>query len=44
MKTEAMLGAAARMDRIAFESMEFFVSMMINKNVPDHKENPRFGC
>jgi oxaloacetate decarboxylase alpha subunit len=40
MKTEAMLGAAAQMDRIGFESMEFFVSIMIKKYVREHKENP----
>ena len=40
MKTEAMLGAAAYMDRIGFESMEFFVSIMIKKYVREHKENP----
>ena len=40
MKTEAMLGAAAHMDRIGFESMEFFVSIMIKKYVREHKENP----
>ena len=40
MKTDAMLGAAAQMDRIGFESMEFFVSIMIKKYVREHKENP----
>ena len=40
MKTETMLGAAAQMDRIGFESMEFFVSIMIKKYVREHKENP----
>jgi oxaloacetate decarboxylase (Na+ extruding) subunit alpha len=40
MKTEAMLGAATQMDRIGFESMEFFVSIMIKKYVREHKENP----
>ena len=40
MKTAAMLGAAAQMDRIGFESMEFFVSIMIKKYVREHKENP----
>jgi oxaloacetate decarboxylase alpha subunit len=40
MKTEAMLGAAAQMDRIGFESMEFFVSIMIKKYVRELKENP----
>jgi oxaloacetate decarboxylase (Na+ extruding) subunit alpha len=40
MKTAAMLGAAAQMDRVGFESMEFFVSIMIKKYVREHKENP----
>ncbi|MBM2802801.1 MAG: Pyruvate carboxyltransferase protein [Deltaproteobacteria bacterium] len=40
MKTDAMLGAAAEMDRIGFESMEFFVSIMIKKYVRELKENP----
>src|SRR6185503_14943235 len=40
MKTDAMLGAAAQMDRIGFESMEFFVSIMIKKYIREHKENP----
>lgn len=40
MKTDAMLGAAPNMDRIGFESMEFFVSIMIKKYVREHKENP----
>jgi oxaloacetate decarboxylase alpha subunit len=40
MKTDAMLGAASQMDRIGFESMEFFVSIMIKKYVREHKENP----
>ena len=39
MKTDAMLGAAAQMDRIGFESMEFFVSIMIKKYVRELKEN-----
>lgn len=30
MKTGAMLPIAEQMDRIGFESMEFFVSIMIN--------------
>jgi isopropylmalate/homocitrate/citramalate synthase len=34
MKTDAMLGAAHDMDRIGFESMEFFVSIMIKKVRP----------
>ena len=40
MKTASMLGAAGEMDRIGFESMEFFVSIMIKKYVREHKENP----
>ncbi len=40
MKTDAMLGAAAQMDRIGFESMEFFVSIMIKKYVRELKQNP----
>ena len=40
MKTAAMLPIAAQMDRIGFESMEFFVSIMIKKYVREHKENP----
>ena len=40
MKTDAMLGAAQDMDRIGFESMEFFVSIMIKKYVRELKENP----
>jgi oxaloacetate decarboxylase (Na+ extruding) subunit alpha len=40
MKTDAMAGAAEAMDRIGFESMEFFVSIMIKKYVREHKENP----
>jgi oxaloacetate decarboxylase alpha subunit len=40
MKTGAMLPIAAQMDRIGFESMEFFVSIMIKKYVREHKENP----
>ncbi len=40
MKTSAMLPIAAQMDRIGFESMEFFVSVMIKKYVREHKENP----
>ena len=40
MKTGAMLPIAAQMDRIGFESMEFFVSVMIKKYVREHKENP----
>ncbi len=40
MRTADMLGAAERMDSIGFESMEFFVSIMIKKYVREHKENP----
>ena len=40
MKTGAMLGAATQMDRIGFESIEFFVSIMIKKYVRELKENP----
>jgi oxaloacetate decarboxylase alpha subunit len=40
MKTDAMLGAAAAMDRIGFESLEFFVSIFIKKYVREHRENP----
>jgi oxaloacetate decarboxylase alpha subunit len=40
MKTGAMLPIAAQMDRLGFESMEFFVSVMIKKYVREHKENP----
>jgi len=40
MKTAAMLPIAAQLDRIGFESMEFFVSIMIKKYVREHKENP----
>ncbi len=40
MKTAAMLPIAGQMDRIGFESMEFFVSIMIKKYVREHKENP----
>src|SRR5262245_19121441 len=40
MKTGAMLPIAAQMDRVGFESMEFFVSIMIKKYVREHKENP----
>lgn len=40
MKTDAMLGAAAPMDQIGFESAEFFVSIMIKKYVRELKENP----
>jgi oxaloacetate decarboxylase alpha subunit len=40
MKTAAMLPIAAQMDRVGFESMEFFVSVMIKKYIREHKENP----
>jgi oxaloacetate decarboxylase alpha subunit len=40
MKVGAMLPAAEPMDRAGFESMEFFVSVMIKKYVREHKENP----
>jgi len=40
MKTDSMLGAAAAMDHVGFESMEFFVSIMIKKYVRELKENP----
>jgi oxaloacetate decarboxylase alpha subunit len=40
MKTATMLPIAAQMDRIGFESMEFFVSIMIKKYVRELKENP----
>ena len=40
MRTGAMLSIAEQMDRAVFESMEFFVSVMIKKYVREHKENP----
>jgi oxaloacetate decarboxylase (Na+ extruding) subunit alpha len=40
MKTAAMLGAAEAMDRIGFESLEFFVSIFIKKYIREHEENP----
>ena len=40
MRTGAMLPIAAKMDQAGFESMEFFVSIMIKKYVREHKENP----
>jgi oxaloacetate decarboxylase alpha subunit len=40
MKTRAMLPIAAQIDKVGFESMEFFVSIMIKKYVREHKENP----
>jgi pyruvate/oxaloacetate carboxyltransferase len=39
-----MLPIAAQMDRVGFESMEFFVSIMIKKYIREHKENPLSGC
>ncbi len=40
MRTAAMLPIAGQMDRAGFESMEFFVSIMIKKYVRELKENP----
>ena len=40
MRIGTMLPIAAQMDRVGFESMEFFVSVMIKKYVREHKENP----
>ncbi len=40
MRTGAMLSIAEQMDRAGFESLEFFVSIMIKKYVREHKENP----
>ena len=40
MKTGAMLSVAGQMDQVGFESIEFFVSIMIKKYVREHKENP----
>ena len=40
MRTGAMLPIAGQMDTAGFESMEFFVSIMIKKYVREHKENP----
>ena len=40
MRTAAMLPIAAQLDRAGFESLEFFVSIMIKKYVREHKENP----
>ena len=40
MKVGAMLPAAEPMDQAGFESMEFFLSVMIKKYVREHKENP----
>ncbi|HWP58146.1 MAG TPA: hypothetical protein VNL14_09680 [Candidatus Acidoferrales bacterium] len=40
MKTGAMVSIAEQMDQCGFESMEFFVTVMIKKYVREHKENP----
>ena len=40
MRTGAMLSIAEQMDRIGYESLEFFVSIMIKKYVRELKENP----
>jgi oxaloacetate decarboxylase alpha subunit len=40
MRTATMLSVAEQMDRAGFESIEFFVSIMIKKYVREHKENP----
>lgn len=40
MRSAAMLPIAEQMDRVGFESMEFFVSIMIKKYVRELKENP----
>jgi oxaloacetate decarboxylase alpha subunit len=40
MRTGSMLSVAEQMDRIGFESLEFFVSIMIKKYVRELKENP----
>ena len=40
MRTGAMLSIAEQMDRVGFESLEFFVSIMIKKYVRELKENP----
>lgn len=40
MRTGSMLSVAGQMDRIGFESLEFFVSIMIKKYVRELKENP----
>jgi oxaloacetate decarboxylase alpha subunit len=40
MRTESMLTAAEQIDRLGFESLEFFVSIMIKKYVRELKENP----
>ncbi len=40
MRVGAMLPAAEHLDQAGFESMEFFVGVMIKKYVREHKENP----
>jgi oxaloacetate decarboxylase (Na+ extruding) subunit alpha len=40
MRTGSMLSIAEQMDRLGFESLEFFVSIMIKKYVRELKENP----
>jgi oxaloacetate decarboxylase alpha subunit len=40
MRTEAMLRIAEQMDRCGFESMEFFLSVMIKKYVRELKQDP----
>jgi oxaloacetate decarboxylase alpha subunit len=40
MRTEAMLPIAEQMDRCGFESMEFFLSVMIKKYVREQKQDP----
>ena len=40
MRTGAMLTIAEQMDRVGFESMEFFVTVMFKKFIREHKENP----
>lgn len=44
MKTDTMLGAASQMDRIGFESMEFFVSIMIKNTCANIRKILGFGC
>src|ERR671914_2962750 len=40
MRVGAMLPSAEHMDQAGFESMEFFLSVMMKKYVREHKENP----
>src|SRR5262252_2221875 len=40
MRTGAMLRIPVQMDRVGFESMEFFVSILIKTYGREHKENP----